>query len=203
MDVTSSGVPVFEADASIAGKLCSICQTAVIAGEQVVSCPHCALPFHAECWNENQGCSAYGCKGAPRTAKPKVDVEQTSNAWAGEKNCPSCGRKIKGNALKCRFCGASFETRDVISRSEYAQREYEGTEFASARNKCIALFLLAASGCLSPIALILIGILVANKNFMGLDYHRLPSTLKALLLSSIGISALMLVLLLVVCIFDK
>jgi hypothetical protein len=29
--------------------------------EERTQCPHCGLPFHAECWEENRGCSAYGC----------------------------------------------------------------------------------------------------------------------------------------------
>jgi hypothetical protein len=41
--------------------LCSICQTAIAGGEERMSCPSCHLTFHAGCWQENYGCSAYGC----------------------------------------------------------------------------------------------------------------------------------------------
>jgi hypothetical protein len=40
---------------------CSICQTAIAGGEERMSCPSCHLTFHAGCWQENYGCSAYGC----------------------------------------------------------------------------------------------------------------------------------------------
>ncbi|HEY8667057.1 MAG TPA: FHA domain-containing protein [Tepidisphaeraceae bacterium] len=40
---------------------CSICQCAIVAGEEHTSCPECHLIFHADCWSENYGCSAYGC----------------------------------------------------------------------------------------------------------------------------------------------
>ena len=41
--------------------LCSICQTPIAVGEERTSCPSCHLTFHAQCWQENYGCSAYGC----------------------------------------------------------------------------------------------------------------------------------------------
>jgi hypothetical protein len=40
---------------------CSICQFPVGAEEARTQCPDCGLPFHAECWEQNFGCSAYGC----------------------------------------------------------------------------------------------------------------------------------------------
>jgi hypothetical protein len=29
--------------------------------DEILACPQCGLRFHAECWAENRGCSAYGC----------------------------------------------------------------------------------------------------------------------------------------------
>lgn len=192
----------FEAGADVAGQLCSICQTHVIAGERVVNCPQCALPFHSECWQENRGCSAYGCEGAPKTEKAPAVVDAVSNAWADEKPCPSCGKTIKSQALKCRFCGASFETRDVISREDFISREYDGLEYTKARNQVVLLFLLSAAGCLSPLGLIVAVILVTKKECLGIDYRRLPATLKAIVLSSIGLSALLLVIMAALAILD-
>src|SRR5437763_261566 len=120
-----------EAGPGIAGKVCSICQTGIIAGERVLECSFCGLPFHAECWDENRGCSAYGCQGAPKTVKGDVEAQPLTNAWGGEKPCPNCGKSIKASALKCRFCGAAFESRDVIGGKEYAAREYEGNEYTA------------------------------------------------------------------------
>lgn len=192
-----------EADAAAAGRLCSICQTSIIAGEKICACPHCALPFHGECWRENRGCSAYGCLGAAKTEqKAPAVVEPVSDAWAGEKPCPSCNRTIKAQALKCRFCGASFDTRNVISKGDFSRREYEGNEYSAVRNKVIGLFLLSAAGCLCPLALILACILVSQKNFMGIDYNRLPATLKAVVYSSIGVSSLLLFIMGMLVIFD-
>ena len=194
--------PMFHADAKFAGQSCSICQTTVISGEAMVVCPHCELPFHEECWKENRGCSAYGCKSAPPTIKT-AEVVPVSNAWGEEKNCPSCNKKIKAEAMKCRFCGAQFESRDVISKEEFASREYEGTEFTAVRNKIILFFFLSAAGCLAPVGLILCGILISQKQLMGIDYRRLPSTLKAMVWVSIGVGALLLFLLALFVVLDR
>ncbi|MCZ7648017.1 MAG: hypothetical protein M5U26_22620 [Planctomycetota bacterium] len=195
--------PVLKAGAELAGQLCSICQTTVIAGESVVACPCCALPFHSECWDENRGCSAYGCKAAPPTIKPKQDAQPLSNAWGDEKPCPKCNKKIKAQALKCRFCGAVFGSRDVISKEEYASREYEGNEYAAARNKVMLLFFLSVAGCIAPLGVILVGILISHKELMGIDYRRLSPTLKALLWCAFGVGLSLILMMILLAAFDS
>jgi hypothetical protein len=44
-----------------AARDCGICQSAIIGGEVTKTCPSCSQTYHAECWNENHGCAAYGC----------------------------------------------------------------------------------------------------------------------------------------------
>lgn len=193
----------YTAGSDMAGKLCSICQTTIIAGEETVLCPYCNLPFHGECWDENRGCSAYGCQGAPKTVKAnEAVVETASNAWGGEKPCPNCGKTIKANALKCRFCGAAFDTRDVVSREEYRSREYDGSEYTSARNKAVLLFLLSAAGCLAPVGLILDLIFIFSGSLMGMEFKRMPAALKAVIYCAAGISSFLIVLLVLVVVLD-
>ena len=193
---------VFAAGTETAGKICSICQTAIIAGEHIVYCPDCSLPFHEECWNENRGCSAYGCKSAPPTIKADSSPEAISRTWGGEKPCPACGRTIKGEALKCRFCGATFETRDLISATEYAQREYEGADYVKARNKVIAMFLAAVFPCLTPFTLIALAFLIFNGSVFGLDYRRLHGSLRGMALAAFGIGCCLVLLLVLFLMFD-
>ncbi len=50
-------------EAAPASAKCSICHWPIEAAEERAVCSDCHLPFHAECWAENQGCSAYGCAG--------------------------------------------------------------------------------------------------------------------------------------------
>jgi hypothetical protein len=195
-------VHVYAAGADTAGKSCSICQSGIIAGEHIVFCPDCALPFHEECWKENGGCSQYGCPGAPETPKADAGADSTRSVWGDEKPCPACGRSIKAMALKCRHCGASFETRDAISPGEYRQREYSEQEYLKARNKIVVLFLLAGTGCFSVVALILLGMLVFGKRSVGIEYDRLPKALKALSVLGFGLSCLLLFLGLMFAILD-
>ncbi len=44
-----------------ATRVCSICQWKIDQGEAETTCPTCHLTFHADCWEQNKGCSAYGC----------------------------------------------------------------------------------------------------------------------------------------------
>lgn len=41
---------------------CGICQSIIIESESVKICEACQLPYHSECWSENLGCGAYGCR---------------------------------------------------------------------------------------------------------------------------------------------
>jgi Prokaryotic RING finger family 1 len=191
------------AGTEMAGKECSICQTAIVAGEKVVQCPDCALPFHEECWTENRGCSAYGCTSAPPTVKADGGTALTSTVWGGEKKCPACARTIKAEALKCRFCGAIFETREMITREEYGRREYDGPEYLSARNKIVLIFLLSISGCLSVIGAILLGVLIFAGEVWGIKYKRLPGALRGLSVAGFAIACLLMVILVVLIVVDS
>jgi len=45
--------------------VCPYCQTPVAAGAKIINCPACGTPHHAECWEENGGCTVYGCRYEP------------------------------------------------------------------------------------------------------------------------------------------
>jgi hypothetical protein len=44
---------------------CSYCAGPFDVTESDYFCPECGLRFHEQCWNENQGCAAPGCKMQP------------------------------------------------------------------------------------------------------------------------------------------
>ena len=77
--VTKPQAATVTVDAPAGQATCSICQTAIAPGEAHTQCPSCHLTFHAGCWEENFGCSAYGCdqvnvlnpdRDPPPTAEP-------------------------------------------------------------------------------------------------------------------------------------
>jgi hypothetical protein len=63
---------------------CSICQTAIADAEERTTCPSCGLEFHAACWQENYGCSAYGCDQVNVLAPPEAREPAVDQALQGE-----------------------------------------------------------------------------------------------------------------------
>lgn len=57
-------------------KSCGVCQSSIQAGESSTACPACGLTFHADCWAENFGCSAYGCSQV-NALVPKAHAGET------------------------------------------------------------------------------------------------------------------------------
>lgn len=55
------------------GEICGICQCPIEAHDEVTVCSACGLPFHQECWDENLGCAAYGCRNV-NVLKQNPDV---------------------------------------------------------------------------------------------------------------------------------
>lgn len=47
------------------GKTCPYDQYPIASGDQVVVCPACGVPHHADCWTENGGCTTYACAQGP------------------------------------------------------------------------------------------------------------------------------------------
>ncbi|MBI5549100.1 MAG: hypothetical protein HY901_34885 [Deltaproteobacteria bacterium] len=97
-----------------AGKRCGICQTAIGVGESVGRCPRCEATFHDECWKETCGCASYGCELMPKTAKAADPVAPQTFWGQEEKQCSACGKTIKVAALRCRHCGAVFESSTPV-----------------------------------------------------------------------------------------
>lgn len=46
----------------VVGNTCPYCQTVIKPGVPSQTCPACAVPHHAECWQHNGGCTTYGCQ---------------------------------------------------------------------------------------------------------------------------------------------
>jgi hypothetical protein len=67
---------------SAAARDCSICQSPIIPGDAIHRCASCSQTYHAECWNENHGCAAYGCPevGSLDPAPPAVAIGDSSSS---------------------------------------------------------------------------------------------------------------------------
>jgi pSer/pThr/pTyr-binding forkhead associated (FHA) protein len=74
---------------------CAICHSAIAEGEPMTTCAECAMTYHADCWQENLGCSTYGCKrvnvlhpnpdqadaAPPADFDPVADEAPSSTPW--------------------------------------------------------------------------------------------------------------------------
>lgn len=79
--------------------ICSICHSTISDEEQTSVCPSCGLTFHADCWHENFGCSAYGCPQVNALQPPASEVENsTETAMTGDSGVLSSATEDESEA---------------------------------------------------------------------------------------------------------
>lgn len=83
-------------------QICPYCRTAISDQDEVNICPACDTPHHFDCWEENRGCTVFGCSEAPPDEE-KIDVEiETRRAEETRETPPSPmpeGQKIVPGAI--------------------------------------------------------------------------------------------------------
>ena len=130
------------------GATCGFCFVA-IEEEEPRSCESCGAPYHADCWDENGGCGAYGCEKAP-AVEPRGAAEIPAGRWGTEhRPCSGCGADILAEAIRCRHCGKTFREDELIEGKE--GEELRRRRKVEPRLRKIATVLLLAA-LLPPIA---------------------------------------------------
>lgn len=100
---------------------CPICCSPFEEEDNVIQCPDCQTWHHVECWNDNHGCSTYGCASS---AAQDVHAEDAAAAVAAEGGapsvCPSCHQPIGPDDLVCPHCGmlTSEKLQSGLSKEE-------------------------------------------------------------------------------------
>lgn len=95
-------------------KVCPFCKTEIKDGEAVKVCPACGIPHHEACWEENKGCTTFGCSEQHYEAQGTNPTEVCVNCGAalgdGQVFCPNCGTP-KGGIKKnvCSRCGYELQ----------------------------------------------------------------------------------------------
>ena len=112
------------------GKICPYCKTEIRTDDEVQVCPKCGIAHHKSCWEENLGCTTFGCAGnhgqskanaltcencgavmestqkfCPKCGRPQVRRTQPATELA-QKNCPSCGTPNNAANKFCIRCSA-------------------------------------------------------------------------------------------------
>lgn len=99
----------------IIGKICPFCRTEIKEGDEVKVCPACGTPHHEGCWNENNGCTTFGCSEQHYKEQETKPVNVCSNCGTalddGQLFCPSCGtQKEQAKNTFCSKCGNELQT---------------------------------------------------------------------------------------------
>lgn len=89
------------------GKICPFCKSEITELDAVKVCPECGIPHHESCWNENKGCTTFGCAQQHYEAQHTNPTDVCANCGAplgdGHAFCPKCGTPKA--APKKNFCG--------------------------------------------------------------------------------------------------
>ena len=133
--------------------VCIVCRTE-IPGENV-SCPSCGACFHPDCWDYNGGCGVYGCESAAETEGLNT-LEIPASYWGREdKDCPSCGQTILAAAMRCKHCGATFQSATPQGRAAYRERQQAQSDAPQLRTTAICLLIFSLIPCTAPLVAII------------------------------------------------
>jgi predicted RNA-binding Zn-ribbon protein involved in translation (DUF1610 family) len=134
--------------------VCSICLSPIAESDSKNACPSCNAAYHSECWTENAGCAVYGCSQAP-VVESRRAIEIPVSYWGQEnKNCPKCGRQILAAAVRCRHCGATFESARPQESDEFQRRTALSQRLPGAKRMIVWIFVFSLLPCFAPIGAI-------------------------------------------------
>ncbi len=126
----------------IKNKTCPYCQSKIKQGADFIVCSYCGSPHHKECWEENTGCTTYGCFNNPNTEE-KVEINSDD---VGDETvesiresilestrqpviqnfikCPNCKSDIEESSTYCKYCGFNLKENKSEAKDEF-EKEYK------------------------------------------------------------------------------
>lgn len=113
--------------------VCPYCQTNIKNSADVIICSSCKTPHHKECWEENKGCTVFGCDKNPNTGNKGIDIgDETIDSVKkiieqGKKKqipCPKCNALIPEGSLYCSYCGFAFKEENKTKAKEEFEKEF-------------------------------------------------------------------------------
>lgn len=116
-------------------KMCPYCQGVILDSDKSCECSICHVPHHKQCWEENRGCTTFGCFGTPthtsanstvkiwNESQPNRSYNDGSETYSLHRNedstvyCVSCGSANNSKATFCSVCG--YRLNEFSSKKAY------------------------------------------------------------------------------------
>ena len=98
----------------VSGLVCPYCMMQINSEDDYITCPKCGIPHHRDCWDENGGCTTYGCDCKSGDEIQTSDPTQSSLAQntQGKMICPYCQSEILpgDDVIYCEQCNIPHHT---------------------------------------------------------------------------------------------
>jgi len=173
--------------------LCPVCQSVLEPGGPVHACDGCGTRYHDECWTYNGGCGVYGCRNAA-AAEGLTSLEIPAGHWGrADKDCPQCGQSILAAAVRCRYCGATFDSAAPQEAGAFRQQELIKSSLPGVRRTAIILLVCGIIPCTAPFAAVVGGIWLTSR---WQAIRQLPPVVGAIGRIAVGVACLQTLLLL-------
>ena len=174
------------------GKICPFCKTPITEADALVVCPACGIPHHEGCWNENGGCTTFGCSqqnyqpqhtnptdvctncGAPlgdgqafcvKCGTPKAAAPAPAKAF-----CSKCGNELQNGQGFCPRCGQSAGVQTPPAVNPAINQYNAGVPMQPAKKNNTPLII----GIVAAVAVVVVGAVIALGGFnSGPDFEEL------------------------------
>ncbi|MBE6621724.1 MAG: zinc-ribbon domain-containing protein [Ruminococcaceae bacterium] len=173
------------------GKICPFCKTEITEADAVKVCPACGIPHHEGCWEENHGCTTFGCSEQHYEAQHTNPTDVCTNCGAplgdGQAFCPKCGTPKAAAPQKnvCGKCGNELQDGQefcpkcgqkaglaVDSNVNAAINQFNaGVQQATAKKKKTPLIIAIAA--IAVVVVIIIAISGGGGGSKGPDFEKL------------------------------
>lgn len=87
---------------------CPYCKAPITEADQVKVCPACGIAHHQSCWEQNHGCTTFGCSMQNSVVAPAAPVPPVAPAPApapAKRFCAGCGAELAPDQAFCPNCG--------------------------------------------------------------------------------------------------
>ena len=120
-------------------KTCPYCQSKIKLDADFTVCPSCGTPHHKECWEENKGCTTYGCPENPTTDKSlSIQGEDVGHLTPDQAartldsqiekifiKCQNCKKEVAEKSVYCSYCGFNLKEKRFDEAKNEFEKEYK------------------------------------------------------------------------------